>query len=1161
MEIISAQKLKEMNSLNKKKFEQLLPAIVKRLILASNSSVTEQRFPSGDDIWAPGYDGIVNCEIASDYVCKGKSVWEFGTNEDALSKLNGDYAKRTRNSLGVNREETGFYLVIPKIWAYSIPLTEWTSQHDDWAFTKVYDAVTLSDWINSEPVVCAWLLEEMYGDTGMDFSTVSTGWARFSQKTKPNFVKNMFLLDREDQICRFKDKLRKESGDIKIKATTIIDSVGFALAVILEEDEYAQNCVVVNNVETFRRIAEITEGKVIILTYAHDGDVFNSKNRIVLCYNNEATSINDAIELPILSKSSYETALIQMGISDNDKFDLFAFTHGNLRALIRRIPGNYVEQKPDWANKDSLDALIPLVLLRDINKDKDQKLVERLAGSSFECIEKQYYSLSQMEDSPVKRVHNHYVITNYEEAWNTLALSIVESHFSKLVCLLNEMFSSISNNREFDGRTIYEYKNIIRKLMWNFIYYSYDKDEDDRLGKVVQELLQWSYDPLVSRYIVENMSFLAKARHEVVMEFLSDDFSMKDGIIMQIFNKKHLSNMYCRLLGVFDELAIYSDTFFESCTILFKLYFLNIKYPYVNSPEESLLNALCLWRSEGTVTNAQKEKVILSFLRKYPEKTIVLFAKLIRKRSYSKPVRIGERGIQGVSITIQQLNETKERIMRNLFDKAIEIKDTSIILCLLENYRDISPGLLSSFADLFNIDEYDVLGVEKINYWLRNRVFSMKRFGWEERETYSSPLKKWIKATESQNDIRNCSWVFRNSYECPAEELLPYADDYERSDKERYLYRTNVFVNLFSSYGDKAIDIVVSTMSNEPVWGHFLVDVIPKDKRKYLLSKLIDGDKLIILAKVLDELQDDTAKEFLENLDRKRRGIAPLLQSRNLLCCLDDDEIREYWRSKEMLRYDADDYAALMKHNPCGILMYLNVESDKYPDLCVEMATEVLSAVLEEDLDLSRRYKDEIASVISHIDKVYYSDEWAELCFKLVKKKMITQYPEGVCRYFFRHPNQIKDLVLSSITERYSFRENFRLPKEAYSNYSSFKYFFDTLESFNDSEGNFQILIGTILGKNIKGTDGHFPHEFIRKLLEDYDSRELDRDIAELYESLYGIRTVEDGKPQRKKAKEFMNFADKLQMDYPHSASVLRMISKEYENEANRDYIHSEVML
>ena len=113
MEIISANKLEEMNSLNKKKFEQLLPEIVKRLIMASNSSVTEHRFPSGDDIWAPGYDGIVNCEIDSEYVRRGRSVWEIGTNDNSLKKINDDYTKRTQNSLGLKKEETGFYCVFP----------------------------------------------------------------------------------------------------------------------------------------------------------------------------------------------------------------------------------------------------------------------------------------------------------------------------------------------------------------------------------------------------------------------------------------------------------------------------------------------------------------------------------------------------------------------------------------------------------------------------------------------------------------------------------------------------------------------------------------------------------------------------------------------------------------------------------------------------------------------------------------------------------------------------------------------------------------------------------------------------------------------------------------------------------------------------------------
>lgn len=1160
MEIISANKLQEMNSLNKRKFEQLLPEIVKRLILASNSSVTEHRFPSGNDIWAPGYDGIANCEIASEYVCKGRSVWEFGTNEDSLSKINEDYTKRTQNSLGINKTETGFYLVIPKVWAYRTSLTEWVSKHNDWAFTKVYDAVALSDWLNSEPVVCSWLLEEMYGDTGLDFSSVSMGWTRFSKKTNPSFVKEMFTFDREEQISQFKEILLRESGDIRIKAPTRIDSVGFVLSVIAEEDKYSQNSIVVNNLETFRRVAGITEGRIIILTYPHDGEVFNSKNRIVLCYNKEATSINDAIELPMLSKSSYEIALTKMGISDSDKVDLFAFTHGNLRALMRRIPGSYVEQKPDWSNKDSLDALVPLVLLRSVNKEKDQKLVERLSGSNFVDIEKMYYSLALMEDSPVKIVHNHYVITNYEEAWNALALTPTEYHFTKLIGLINDLFSDICNTGSFDGRNSYDYKDIIRRLMWNFLYYSYDKDEDDSLGKAVQGILQWSYEPAVSSYVVENMSFLAKARHEVVMEFLTDDFSKKDGIIRQIFDYNDSNDLYGCILNVFDVLVICSDTFYETCRILFELFFLEKEYRYRTSLEESILKALCLWRCEGTVTIVQKEKIITDFLNKYPDKTIGLFAKLMRKDSYFKEIRIGERRMAGAPFTVQNLIETKERLMILLFDKSVETKKASYVLSLLENYIDISPKLLSIYADKFSVEEYDSLEVNKLNYWLRETVFNMKRFGWEESKEYLYPLEKWIKATEYKDDLKNCTWIFKSSYDCPAEELLPYVDNYHKCDKERYLYRKHIFEKIFSIYEEKAIDTVVNAITDERIWGQFFTEVVPESKRDYILNILLKNGKMATLAGILDEIQDDMAKDFIKSLNDNRRDLIPLLSNRKLLSCLNNNEIHEFWANKKMLQYDSEDYAGFLKHNPCGILIYLYLESEKNPELCIEMAIEVFEAVMDTKAEVERYYQDEILVVIARIDNVHYSDAWAETCLRLVKKDVITKYPKGVCRYLFRHPEQIKDIVLSGIIEKYRFVENFKLPQEVYSDYNSFKSFFDILQSF-DCTDKLKAVIGTILGQNIKGKDGFFPHEYVRKLLEEYDSRELDKNVAEFFEGLHGMRKVEDGMPQRKKSKEYLDFSNKLQIDYPHAAYVLRLISKEYENEANRDYVYSEVML
>ena len=61
MEVISSTMIEEMCAQHKKRFEQLLPEIVKRLIVASNSSVIGHRFPAYDDIWAPGNGVLFSC--------------------------------------------------------------------------------------------------------------------------------------------------------------------------------------------------------------------------------------------------------------------------------------------------------------------------------------------------------------------------------------------------------------------------------------------------------------------------------------------------------------------------------------------------------------------------------------------------------------------------------------------------------------------------------------------------------------------------------------------------------------------------------------------------------------------------------------------------------------------------------------------------------------------------------------------------------------------------------------------------------------------------------------------------------------------------------------------------------------------------------------------
>ena len=163
MKLLNANMLEDIIDNNKRESAGLLPELVKRLIISSVVKISSIRIPEKDDIWAPGFDGIVECEEDTMHIFSGKSVWEFGTNNDSLTKINKDYKIRTSDSLGIDKTTTAFYLVVPKIWSFTKSISKWEEEHkSEWAKVHVIDASELCDWINSLPSVCCWLLENYY---------------------------------------------------------------------------------------------------------------------------------------------------------------------------------------------------------------------------------------------------------------------------------------------------------------------------------------------------------------------------------------------------------------------------------------------------------------------------------------------------------------------------------------------------------------------------------------------------------------------------------------------------------------------------------------------------------------------------------------------------------------------------------------------------------------------------------------------------------------------------------------------------------------------------------------------------------------------------------------------------------------------------------------
>ncbi|WMN57806.1 hypothetical protein NI390_16045 [Vibrio fluvialis] len=83
---VSANDIKNWTETNKRRAEEVLPLLVKKLILASCKIKTID-FPSCDNVAIGGWDGILDVEEGNDFIPSGKSGWEFGTNSAVKKRL------------------------------------------------------------------------------------------------------------------------------------------------------------------------------------------------------------------------------------------------------------------------------------------------------------------------------------------------------------------------------------------------------------------------------------------------------------------------------------------------------------------------------------------------------------------------------------------------------------------------------------------------------------------------------------------------------------------------------------------------------------------------------------------------------------------------------------------------------------------------------------------------------------------------------------------------------------------------------------------------------------------------------------------------------------------------------------------------------------------
>ncbi len=1165
MNLMDGGNLQQLIDSQKKLSECLLPELVKRLILSSRSSLDSIRFPGMDDVWAPGFDGIVECSSGSTYVPEGLSAWECGANADSLKKVNEDYQKRTDDPLGVEKADTTFFLVVPRVWAYDsqgAPKTKWESDHQGvWKNVRIYDAITLAAWLNSEPTVCAWFLEQ-YGQLGrMELYSVTKAWERFANLTTPALSHSMFTEGREEESAKLIEQLSQKQ--IRVKASSFKEAYGFCLSVLLQDQEASNNVVVVGTEDTYCRLSRDLTGKTFLLSFPFSGQVSDA-NRTIVCYSRQDIVAQNGIALHPLWKSQFTKALLDMGIPQVKADEHYAFSHGNILALIRRIPGNAADPRPGWASDDNATKLRALIFLRShcITNELEKQVLAEISGTDYSELQDCYESFLNLEDPPVKKVNNIIVVINHEEAWLTLNIDIADRVSQRAFEVIKRLLSEC---KDAEDASYSLQASIIRRLAFNYLFYAETGSDVDEINKQIAEILSFSQYEGSKQIVLSILHHFAEAAPNAVLSFLQAE--SKTGVISKVISEERKwSNYFTSVRSALEQLVEVDSTAIQASSILYELSQARGNPSNVESLRGCLRDTLCLWSNHAALTVSEKAALIVRFIQNNPSFGVPFAIEVLCVESLARGVRFGKKEREREPVLREEGYQAYLNISTALLEKSIQMQHLDWVEKAFQNCFKLPYAAISSAAVLFVTADYTPEQLVPLSFIVRRQMYGIKKYIWKDREPWLEPLSAWLARMDGEDPVLRYGWVFYQYHKVPCLEFLQnQSENYSKNMQRVEELRKDTIASVREAAGSDAVVRLVQCMENDLDWGIFLASALTDTEHQPVADTLVEQNKLRTLSGLLDSIELSKATEIFKGLSEVlQRQMLPLLGRDDIDSWLTSEEYENlYWKHKRLYidsaRNTDGKYQKILKYNPCGALpLFLHENFDPENSESNRVLYEVFRAIAGTDYISDPGL---LAHFVQVFDMKFYTDEWAELCLRLYNKKAFGKqynyYPTCLQIYFYRHPekaveffNADENLFWEHFTYHYS------IPEEAYEDLELFVSWCDSI--YRSIEAGPEAL-AYVFGRTKNGSDGIFPHEFVREALERYSNAKFTVRVANAKQSAGDMRIVNDGLYEHKTAEKYRQQARSLELRYPQTASILKYLAAFLDWESREDLEYAEL--
>lgn len=928
----------------------LFPVLLRKLVHSTGLELAEVNFPGYDNSQRHGSDGFVESGVATPWIPKGKSFWEFGTDQNIKPKAESDYQARIKSIDHTERLNSTFIFVTPRKWN---GLEKWVAEKNakkEWKAVRAFDSNDLEQWLEQSVPVQIWLAEQL-GVPHKGYETLDRYWERWASVCTPTLSPQLFKPSIQTHKDKFRDWLEApEVSSLFISADSSEEALAF-LSCIFEEQEFKKFkdiTAIFSSSEELKSLIDSTIKFIPVVSNEEvERELFESTKSIKSIILRPRNAIGNDIDIKLdrLNYEDFERAVISMGI-EKDVDRLAKESGRSITILRRRLAKNATIRTPKWATNDEIaKQLVPITLIGVWNtaSKADCSIISKIAKQEYHIVEKEFAGLLGFDDSPVWSLQKYRGLHSKIDALFAIERMVtqvdIEEFFTAAEYILSEYDPALDlPEKDRWASALYDktrnHSAALRQgvcetlvlLALNGNHLFYERLGINVEGKVVQ-LIQKLLSPLTLDKLLsqkENLPFYAEAAPEEFLNIIETDITSDDPTIYGLLKPVNpelfgVSPSRTNLLWALECLAWNPKTLPRVSRILSQLATIEIADNWGNKPIESLKAIFRAWMPQTAASNKERFLMLERISKQYPDIAWQIALDQIQTRfksgfsSYRPNWRDDASG-KGQVVTRQEFFDFQKQafdflvqwptqsvksltdLLQSLYE--IPLEKQSIVWQLIEDWSEHASEL-----DKANLRE------EIRKFALTNRTSNKGR-----ANELRDPAKQIYERLEPSDLVLRYAWLFKEHWVEESSADLESDIEYADRDVQIHELRFEAITQLLRTGGNYNVLRLIEMSKDSSVIGKYVcMGITDFESRKqfvrecFLLKNEFSFKYETCLQGFFSAIDDDWTRtailaELMSELSEERQirlfTLAPFNQATwNLLNTFPPSIIEEYWKS------------------------------------------------------------------------------------------------------------------------------------------------------------------------------------------------------------------------------------------------------------------------